>query len=99
MQQQEDNTNRLANIINSYQNQFDALATRQEKIDEQLSTQNNSLIYLQDRIEDIFDYIHGKNKGGKTKSRPARPSPPLISPARNTRSSPSSPPTEGGMQL
>ena len=99
MNQQEENTNRLANIINSYQNQFDSLATRQEKIEEQLSTQNTSLTYLQDKIEDIFDYIHGKNKGGKSKTRSSRQPPSIISPAQNTRSPPSSPPTEGGMQL
>ena len=62
MQQQEDNTNWLANIINSYQNQFNTLATRQEKIDKQLSTQNNSLIYLQDRIEDILTTYTAKTK-------------------------------------
>lgn len=72
MKIQEDKTSRLANIINNDQHQFDTLATRQLKIDEQLSAQNDSLIYLQDRIEHILDYIYGDNNSKRPKSHPTK---------------------------
>ena len=99
MKKQEDTTERLVKIVDTYTDQFDTLITRQTKIDEQLSTQNASLIFLQDRIEHIFQHIYGDQHKGIMKEGPPKLAPYTVTPIRNLGPPPTSSIQEGGTQL